>query len=296
MRAHSKLTESGNVSFYGQSIVNVAQRALRESGKDSYGERENNTLSKALQTKKQRGRVRGVSSKMTWKEGFLEHKSMYLKRKMTSTPQVDVEELTRQLRREVLGDLRPILEASGIEFPNIDAVMSDEERWRSLASTTAGGERPHEDLQSPASGPSIESDMIDNLVQPTTCNLMLLVGESFRMEVRRGLVYLCQTMLDNIQIDTSFYVVVKVDKVHDNSKDLKLELPPDDTTLTMRHAVARRVRWRWTSIVIDPAATASASTSPASMSLEARLPPSPNPEQMVLSPIREQLPPIIEKP
>jgi hypothetical protein len=28
---------------------------------------------------------------------------------MTSTPHVDVEELKRQLRREVLGDLRPIL-------------------------------------------------------------------------------------------------------------------------------------------------------------------------------------------
>jgi hypothetical protein len=39
---------------------------------------------------------------------------MYQKRKMTSIPHVDVEELKRQLRREVLGDLRPILEASGI--------------------------------------------------------------------------------------------------------------------------------------------------------------------------------------
>jgi hypothetical protein len=37
---------------------------------------------------------------------------MYRKRKMTSTPQVDVEELKRQLRMEFLGDLRPILEAS----------------------------------------------------------------------------------------------------------------------------------------------------------------------------------------
>jgi hypothetical protein len=36
---------------------------------------------------------------------------MYQKQKMTSTPQVDMEELKRQLRREVLGDLRPILEA-----------------------------------------------------------------------------------------------------------------------------------------------------------------------------------------
>jgi hypothetical protein len=36
---------------------------------------------------------------------------MYQKQKTTSTPQVDVEELKRQRRREVLGDLRPILEA-----------------------------------------------------------------------------------------------------------------------------------------------------------------------------------------
>jgi hypothetical protein len=90
--------------------------------------------------------VCGVSSKVTWKEGFLEHKSMYQKRKTTSTPQVDMEELKRQLRREVLGDLRPILEASGIQFPNISVIMSDEECRSSLASTITGGGRPHEDL------------------------------------------------------------------------------------------------------------------------------------------------------
>jgi hypothetical protein len=39
---------------------------------------------------------------------------MYRKQKMTSTLKVDVEELKRQLRREVLRDLRPILEARGI--------------------------------------------------------------------------------------------------------------------------------------------------------------------------------------
>jgi hypothetical protein len=171
---------------------------LRENNEDSNGERENDALSKALQTKEQRGHVHGVSSKMTWKEGFLEHKSVYQKQKMTSTPQVDMEDLKRQLRREVLGDLRPILEASGIQFPNIRAVMSDVERRSSLASTVAGGGRPHEDLQTPPSGPSIKPDMIDNLAQPTACNLMLLVGGSFRMEVRRGLVYPHHTMLDDV--------------------------------------------------------------------------------------------------
>jgi hypothetical protein len=94
-------------------------------------------------------------------------------------------------------------------------------------------------------------------------------------------------MLNDIQIDTSSYVVVKVDMVHDYSKDLKLEVPPNDMTLTMRDAVARRVQWRQTPIIIDPAVAASASTSPTLMSPEARLPLSPNPEQLVLSPIRE---------
>jgi hypothetical protein len=50
-----------------------------------------------------------------------------------------VDELKRQLRREVLGDLRPILEAQGIQFPDIGLVMSDEERRSSLASIAASG-------------------------------------------------------------------------------------------------------------------------------------------------------------
>jgi hypothetical protein len=123
---------------------------------------------------------------VTWKEGFPQDKSMYQKQKMTSTTQVDVEELKRQLRMEVLGDLRPILEASCIQFPDIGRVMCDEEHWSSLASTATEG------------GPSIEPDMIDNLAHPIACNLILLVGGSFQMEVERGLVYPCQTMLDDV--------------------------------------------------------------------------------------------------
>jgi hypothetical protein len=62
------------------------------------------------------------------------------------------------------------------------------------------------------------------------------------MEVGRGLVYPRQTRLDNVEIDTSSYGVVKVDMVHDNLKDLKLQVPPDDTALTMMDAVARKVQ------------------------------------------------------
>jgi hypothetical protein len=76
------------------------------------------------------------------------------------------------------------------------------------------------------------------------------------MEVGRGLVYPCQTMLDDVEIDASSYAMVKVDMVHKNLEDLKLEVPPDGTTLTMRDVVTRRVQWRWTSIDVDPSAIA----------------------------------------
>jgi hypothetical protein len=77
MRARSKLTKSGDVSFYSQSTSEVAQRALRDSSEDSNGARENDTLGKAKQTKEQRGRVRVISNKLTWNEDFPEHKSMF---------------------------------------------------------------------------------------------------------------------------------------------------------------------------------------------------------------------------
>jgi hypothetical protein len=48
---------------------------------------------------------------------------MCWKQKTTSTPQVDVQELKIQLRRELLGDLRPILEAQEIQFPNTGGVI-----------------------------------------------------------------------------------------------------------------------------------------------------------------------------
>jgi hypothetical protein len=101
-------------------------------------ERENDALTKTLQTKEQQGHVHGVSSKLTRKEGFPEHKSMYRKRKMTSTPQLDVEELKIQLKRVLLGDLK----LKRVLLGDL-RLMSEEERRSSLASIAAiGGGRP----------------------------------------------------------------------------------------------------------------------------------------------------------
>jgi hypothetical protein len=69
-----------------------------------------------------------------------------------------------------------------------------------------------------------------------------MTGGSFQMEVRRGPVYSCQILLDDIQIDASSYVVVKVDMVHENSKNLKLEVLPDNTTQTLQDAITKRVQ------------------------------------------------------
>jgi hypothetical protein len=49
MHAHSKLTESSDVSFYSQSTSEVTQKALRGSSQDSNeGDKENDALTNAL--------------------------------------------------------------------------------------------------------------------------------------------------------------------------------------------------------------------------------------------------------
>jgi hypothetical protein len=66
------------------------------------------------------------------------------------------------------------------------------------------------------------------------------------MEVRKCIIYLRMYTLDDIPIDSVSFAVVKVDMVHENVKNLNLEVAPDDTTLTLQDAVTRRVQWRRT--------------------------------------------------
>jgi hypothetical protein len=107
------------------------------------------------------------------------------------------------------------------------------------------------------------------------------------MEVGRWLVYPHQIMLGDVQIKASSYAVVKMDMVHENLNDLKLEVPPDDTTLTLWDTVTRRVQWR-TFIDVDSAAASASNissqlnTAPYSIFSETR--PSPIQDQPHLSP------------
>jgi hypothetical protein len=104
-------------------------------------------------------------------------------------------------------------------------------------------------------------------------------------------------MLIDIQIDAASYDVVKLDMVYENSKDLKLEVPLDDTTLALWDAVTRRVQWRWTFIEVDPSAAAASAltttsqpnTAPTSKSPETRLSPYRIREEPCLYPILKEL-------
>jgi hypothetical protein len=114
------------------------QRGLRESSQGSNeDERENDALSRALGTKEQRCRVRSVSSKLMWNEGFPAHKLMFRKRKMVSSATVDIEEIKRQVRIQLLGELRPIFESQGLPVSDIGAVGNEKEHRSSLASIAA---------------------------------------------------------------------------------------------------------------------------------------------------------------
>jgi hypothetical protein len=181
IRARSKLTEICEITYYNQSTEEVVQRGLRESNQGSNeDERENDALSRVLGTKEKWGCVRGVYSKLTWNEGFPAHKLSYRKRKMVPSAMVGIEEIKRQVRIQLLGDLRPIFESQGLPMPDIGAV-GDEESRSSLASTAAApntelvdqaltGSVPQENSLGATSGPSPEPDTINTLAHPTPCN------------------------------------------------------------------------------------------------------------------------------
>ncbi|PVH64317.1 hypothetical protein PAHAL_2G236100 [Panicum hallii] len=242
----SKLTEDGNINYYSTSAEEVAQRALMESSQGSNeGVREFDALTRALGTREQRGHVRGVSSQLTWKEGFPEHKGRYRKRTRDSSSKVDIDEIKRQVKMEMFGELKTIFESQGLPFPDLPGSTMSEERSDRVASTAAGASqgRGTERAIVPI---SVEPDTIDGLARPTRCSLLVqlqLVGDSSRLEVRAD----C--------------AVVKIDLIHEFAKNIKLEFPPDDTTTTLRDAVARRVQWRRAGIHIDPADADSVPTS-----------------------------------
>jgi hypothetical protein len=217
MRARSKLTEDGNINFYSTSAEEVAQRALIESSQGSNeGVREFDALTRALGTREQRGRVRGVSSQLTWKEGFPEHKGRYRKRTRDSSSKVDIDEIKKQVKMEMygelktdiesqvtmkmFGELKTIFESQGLSFPDLPGSTMSEERRDSFACTAAGASQSR-GTERAIVPTSVEPDTIDGLARPTRCSLLVqLVGDSSFMEVGNGLVYPGMSQLEGVQV------------------------------------------------------------------------------------------------
>jgi hypothetical protein len=122
------------------------------------------------------------------------------------------------------------------------------------------GSVPQENLLVATFGPSLEPDTIDTLAHPTPYNLIITISGDYRMEVEKGIVYPRLYTLDNVPSDSVSFTVVKVGVVHENVKNLNLDVEPNDTTLTLPDAVTRSVQWRRTSIDIDPAAISASTT------------------------------------
>jgi hypothetical protein len=132
-----------------------------------------------------------VSSKLTWNEGFLAHKSSYQKRKMVPSAMVGIEDIKRQVRIQLVGNLTPIFESQGLPMPDIGAVGNEEERRSNLASTAVApnieladqapvGSVPPKNPLGALSGPSLEPDTIDTLIHPTPCSLIITISGDYQ--------------------------------------------------------------------------------------------------------------------
>jgi hypothetical protein len=112
-------------------------------------------------------------------------------------------------------------------------------RWYTELADQASTESvPQENPLVATSGASLEPD---TLAHPTPCNVIITISGDYRMEVGKGIVYPRMYILDDVLIESISFAMVKVDMVHENTNNLNLEVALDDTTLTLRDAVTRRV-------------------------------------------------------
>ncbi|XP_025801493.1 uncharacterized protein LOC112880989 [Panicum hallii] len=169
-------------------------------------------------------------------------------------------DIESQVTVKMFGKLKTIFESQGLSFPDLLGSTMSEERRDSFACTAAGASQSR-GTERAIMPTSVEPDTIDGLARPTRCSLLVqLVGDSSFMEVGNGLVYPGMSQLEGVQVRADC-AVVKIDYVHEFAKNIKLEVPPDDMTTTLRDAVARRVQWRRAGIHIDPADADSVPTS-----------------------------------
>ncbi|GJN10049.1 hypothetical protein PR202_ga28108 [Eleusine coracana subsp. coracana] len=246
----SKLTDEGEIIVKDLTTVEVVQ-ALKgpittQTGAGLFTPQyHKDELAKAIGTKEHDGRVRGVSSSATWKEGFSDTSS-HLYKKHTLNRKEREDKAKEDWRRQLL--MFAIDKESGRLDPNLLAAMDAFLRGSSTST------QPSISTQPSVSGqPSVpRQSKTENITEDTSCELHVpFCYKGKTMKVASDTAFSGE-MLHNRDIPPG-YVRVTVSETIPGYKDNEIKCPiPEAGIETLQDVLGSLIIWKRRDVVLSP--------------------------------------------
>lgn len=230
-RSTGQVTDAGEIQFENPDIERVTSslKDIAEKGKtgEFIAKREHDQLTAALGNPEHSGRVRGLSSRTSWKEGFPEEAKGYKKRDRYK------QKLEERIAKQVEQHFYSLVAQNRQAFPQL--FQQSEEPT----------------VQVPSSVGSVDTAPypVDNITGPTPCSLLVPIGRAGkRKEVGTGLA-IPGREIQNTLIPEE-YARVQVAKVHAEHTSLEIDIPTPDGIQLLGDAVNQFILWHRRDILL----------------------------------------------
>lgn len=264
-RSTGQVSDEGDILFETPDIEEVTTNLQQIVEKERSGQfvprRERDQLTAALGTAEHSGRVRGLSSKTSWKVGFPQDAPSYKKRDKYK------EQLSDKIYAQVKEHFYSLAAENPTAFPRL--FPDSQQPTQSAQQTT----------NVPSSVGSVQTSTfpVDSITGPTPCSLVVPIGRAGKTkEVATGLA-IPGRQFHNTAIPED-YARVQVAKVHSDHVSLELDIPAPEGIELLGDAVNQFILWHRRDIILSAAVLAAGSSTPSSsqaMTAAAPAPPSP---------------------
>nr|AAU89233.1 hypothetical protein [Oryza sativa Japonica Group]ABF96523.1 transposon protein, putative, CACTA, En/Spm sub-class [Oryza sativa Japonica Group] len=246
-RSTGQVSDEGDILFETPDIEEVTTNLQQIVEKERSGlfvpRRERDQLTAALGTAEHSGRVRGLSSKTSWKVGFPQDAPSYKKKDKYK------EQLSDKIYAQVKEHFYLLAAENLTAFPRL--FLDGQQPTQSAQQTT----------NVPSSVGSVQTTPfpVDSFSGPTPCSLVVSIGRAGKTkEVATGLAIPgCQFHNTAILED---YARVQVAKVHSDHVSLELDIPTPEGIELLGDAVNQFILWDRRDIILTAAIPALIST------------------------------------
>jgi len=190
--------------------------------------REKDALTLSLGNKEHGGRVRGISSKVNWKEGFVRDRARYKRH----------ERFMQMIREEAEAIFSERVLGLCLDQIHQFDVVNDQPRSLAIPTETE---------------PSMVADPLDRISVPTPCLILIHVGKHGRVEVKGNALAFPGDMFYGTPIPPGYIrvQVVLIDPKH-GEEPLDIPAPEPEPIHLLGHALDRFILWSKIEIRVMP--------------------------------------------